>query len=545
MGFDHDLNEFERESFSFRGNYRAIVENNVDPKKAGRVQVRIYGLHSPFSDETPIEDLPWAEPCLGLYWSGGHNIENPELGGADRYRPSGTEKSMPMKSVDKLTPNNGQFIDPVEDDCGTGGFFTVPRKGTIVWVFFDSGDHNRPQYWSTSPKQQDWTEQKKKITQDVNDKRSNVENLRAKFNPNRDEHMGKVPADAADVQTYCSKPRMNFYPIDDIDYQDVTSFTSKKGTTFIVVNQKGKERYYIINKGTGTFVGEYGHKKTLVGTTTSEGNTINCNDEELVGGHKELHIIGDYDTFVQGNIFIQGEKHCQINVKNNVGIVVREGDVDIIVEKGNTNIEVSKGNLNAHVAGNVQAQIDKDALLKVTGNVDAQIKADLSATVAGKTSLNVTGNIDAKSGGNITMEAAGEIDMKCQAYKLSAQSVDIKAQTQKLSSAAVDVNLTSEFVVKAGSTFKVDPGGFGGDVQMSAPISNALHTGTFPGPGAGPGTPYKGNASPAAQAASAKPKSPIAFVASPKQGKVSADVTDLEKGDKVDAEGNPDISSNP
>jgi hypothetical protein len=542
--FNKDLDELKREDFSFRGNYRAIVENNVDPLKAGRVQIRIYGLHSPFATETPTADLPWAEPCLGMYWSGGHNIENPDIG-ADRFRPSGNESSMPSKDVKMLTPTTGNFIDPVENDCGTGGFFTVPRKGTIVWVFFDNGDHTRPQYWATSPKKQDWEEQKKKITQDVNDKRTNVVELRKKFTPNRDEHKGKTPAESASIQTYCSKPRVNFYPIDDIEYQDITSITSKKGTTFIIVNQKGKERYYLINKGTGTFVSEYGHRKTLVGTTQSEGNTVECNDEELVGGHKELHVVGDYDVFVQGNIFLQGEKHCQINVKKNVGIVVREGDVDIIVEKGHTNVEVTTGNLNAHVGGNVQAQVDKDVIMKVKGNVDATIEKDLSGTVNGKASLHVKGNIDVKSDANIKIEAASNIDMKCKAFKLAASTIDSKADTQKHSSSGVNCNMTSEFVVKAGSTFKVDPGGFGGDVQMSVPTSNALHTGTFPGPGAGPSTPYKGNASAAAQASAASPKSPLAFITSPKTEKVSAIIDSLEKDDKVDMEGNPKISSNP
>lgn len=544
MGFDQDFDEYKREDFSFRGNYRAIVENNIDPEKAGRVQVRIMSLHSPFATETPIADLPWAEPCLGLYWSGGHNIENPDES-SDRYRPSGAETSMPPKTSKQLTPALGEFKDPVEDDCGTGGFFTVPRKGTIVWVFFDCGDHSRPQYWATSPKLQDWDEQKKKITQDVNDKRTNVEELRKNFTPNRVDHKGTVPAESALVKTYCSKPRMNFYPIDDIDYQDITSITSKKGTTFIIVNQKGKERYYIINKGTGTFVSEYGHRKTLVGTTKSEGASIECNDEELVAGHKELHIVGDFDTFVQGNIFIQGDKNCQINVNNNVGIVVRGGDVDIIVEKGNANIEVTKGNMNAHVAGNVQAQVDKDVLLKVKGNVDAKIDNDLSATVTGKASLNVTSDIDVKSSANIKIQAEKEIDMKCNAFKVSASTVDVKANTQKFSSSAVDMNLTSMLVVKAGSTFKVDPGGFGGDVQMSAPISNAMHVGTFPGPGAGPSTPYKGNASKASDAQAATPKSPIAFISSHKAISVDSTMKELEKGDKVDKEGISDISANP
>jgi hypothetical protein len=542
MGFGQEYDDFTKDDSHFNGNYRAIVENNVDPKKAGRVQVRIFGLHSPFAAETPTLHLPWAEPCLGVYWSGGHNIENNDTS-SDRYRPSGDEKTMPGKSATQLTPNSGKFTDPVEDDCGTGGFFTVPRKGTIVWVFFDSSNHNRPQYWATSPKQQDWKEQQRKLTQDVNDTINDVSNLRTGFTPDKNAHNGSIPAQNALVQTYCSKPRVNVYPIDDINQQDVTSFTSKNGTTFIVVNQDGKERYYLINKGTTTFVSEYGHRKTIVGTTKSAGSTINSNDEELVAGHKELHIIGDYDLFAQGNIFIQGEEHCQLNVKKNVGIVVREGDIDIVVEKGHANVEVSSGNLNAHIGGNMQVQVDKDVIMKVGGNVDATVNNNMSATVMGNTSLNSTGDTKIIASGNIALQSSNEIGIICSALKVTAQTIDMNAQALKFSGAASTMNIDSQFVINAGSSFKVDPGGFGGNIQMSVPISNALHVGCFPGPGAGPSTPYIGVASPASPANPTTPITPSSFVNSPKQDKVALDVTSLEKDDGVDKAGNPDISS--
>jgi hypothetical protein len=542
MTFGQEYDDFERENFQFNGNYRAIVENNDDPEKAGRVQVRIFGLHSPFASETPTDHLPWAEPCLGLYWSGGHNIENNDTL-SDRYRPSGSENDIPNKNVTKLTPASGVFIDPVEDDCGTGGFFTVPRKGTIVWVFFDSSNHNRPIYWGASPKQQDWEEQQRKLTQDVNSTINNVKSLRDKFTPDKNPHKGASPAQNALVQTYCSKPRANVYPIDDINQQDVTSFTSKNGTTFIVVNQNGKERYYLINKGTTTFVSEYGHRKTIVGTTSNAGSTINSNDEELVAGHKELHIVGDYDIFAQGNIFIQGEQHCQLNIKKNVGIVVKEGDVDLVIEKGHANIEVSSGNLNAHIGGNMQAKIDKDAIIKVDGNMDATVNKNFSATVMGDSSINSIGNTKVISNGNISLQSSAEIDMICSALKVTAQTIDMNAQSLKFSGSVASVNIDSQFVVNAGSSFKVDPGGFGGNIQMSVPVSNALHVGCFPGPGAGPSTPYIGVASPASPATSVTPISPSNFSNSNKKDKVESSVSSLEKGDGVDKPGNPDISS--
>lgn len=40
--------------------YPAIVENRLDPLQLGRVQVRVFGVHSESLDDVKIEDLPWA-----------------------------------------------------------------------------------------------------------------------------------------------------------------------------------------------------------------------------------------------------------------------------------------------------------------------------------------------------------------------------------------------------------------------------------------------------------------------------------------------------
>jgi hypothetical protein len=41
--------------------YRAVIENNVSPKKDGRVQVRVIGIHDSNKNKVKTEHLPWAE----------------------------------------------------------------------------------------------------------------------------------------------------------------------------------------------------------------------------------------------------------------------------------------------------------------------------------------------------------------------------------------------------------------------------------------------------------------------------------------------------
>jgi hypothetical protein len=85
-----------------------VVENNVDPTNAGRVQVRIIGLHSTNrldsnTDGIPVEKLPWAIPA------------NPIQGG----------------SISGL------------------GWSGVPVQGSHVCLFFIGGDHNFPVYFAS------------------------------------------------------------------------------------------------------------------------------------------------------------------------------------------------------------------------------------------------------------------------------------------------------------------------------------------------------------------------------------------------------------
>ena len=44
--------------------YNAIVENRNDPLQLGRVQVRVFGVHSESLDDVPTSELPWAIPIM-------------------------------------------------------------------------------------------------------------------------------------------------------------------------------------------------------------------------------------------------------------------------------------------------------------------------------------------------------------------------------------------------------------------------------------------------------------------------------------------------
>lgn len=56
-------NVFNRDGFNW---WIGVVEDREDPEQAGRVRVRIFGLHSDNRELLPIKDLPWALPILPI-----------------------------------------------------------------------------------------------------------------------------------------------------------------------------------------------------------------------------------------------------------------------------------------------------------------------------------------------------------------------------------------------------------------------------------------------------------------------------------------------
>ena len=57
-----NLSLLQPETTKLLGIYRGVVEDNKsDPSKAGRVKIRVFGVHSPIKVKTKTEGLPTAE----------------------------------------------------------------------------------------------------------------------------------------------------------------------------------------------------------------------------------------------------------------------------------------------------------------------------------------------------------------------------------------------------------------------------------------------------------------------------------------------------
>lgn len=108
----NDPKDFIPKDDKLNGIYRGVIEDNKDPEETGRCKIRIFGVHteSKVKDKEtlegiPTEELPWAEPALGLF----------------------------------------------EGSISGYGAWTVPLQGSHVFLFFENGHILEPRYFASAP----------------------------------------------------------------------------------------------------------------------------------------------------------------------------------------------------------------------------------------------------------------------------------------------------------------------------------------------------------------------------------------------------------
>lgn len=477
--------DFQRNDNRFLGNYRAYVEDNEDPYDAGRVRVRIIGLHSPSPDETKVDDLPWAEQVVPMEYSGGKNINDPYERKDKRYiGESGGKGKVPKRDDRSITK---EWKDDYIDGAGTGGKFSVPRKGSLVWVFFDGGDHTRPFYWAMSPDKKDWDKQKEKIVKDVQKRLEVKDELKSQFEVDRSTHRGSSTISGhVEITTKTEQPKLQFRKLNEkMKQKDITSTTSSDGTTHITYNEEGKERHYLIHKSYIRNISEKGNVMDMIGKIPPEygikedsGEGEWCDYQQLISNNYDLHILGDWSVHVVGNCYFQCDKNIQINAKKDIGLVSRENNINILAEKGSINLESKESVTNIYSKKNIQMKSEEDIKFRSNGDFDyysggelrMAVQEDGRIEIRGDADLYVKGNMRGQVNGDASLTIGEEADVyvnkECRltsgrsVHVIGNQNVHI-AGDQKVNIKGVnELNLLSD------GTINVDAGG---NIVIKAP----------------------------------------------------------------------------
>lgn len=146
--------------------WQGVVEDVMDPMKAGRVRVRVVGFHNPSKDELATEDLPWALPIMPVTSASTTGIGHSSTGlvpgsvviGFFRDGPLaqqpiifGSVPSIPLEGPPgssygygdpRLLSATAGYYLPNEEMLGPGGTIGryAPRSGHYVGPTFDPGN---------------------------------------------------------------------------------------------------------------------------------------------------------------------------------------------------------------------------------------------------------------------------------------------------------------------------------------------------------------------------------------------------------------------
>jgi hypothetical protein len=378
-----------------------VIENNVDPRLEGRVQVRAFGIHGT-NKEIPRESLPWAVVAQGSYDANNIPRVNAWVFGVFL---DGRDAQTPM--VLGLIPT--QFADPVDPDK-TGWGWIPDKDGYLLARGSDPENFGQPQQ-SRLLRGEDI-----QATHVLQHEAGRTLNVKTAAGTTWDE-----PGSAFNTQYPHNRVIETAYhsiELDDTPGGERITIFHKAGS-YVQIDSRGtvtekstSDKFEVIDRKQHVVVG---------GSSTV---TINGNSYVYVKGNKIEEIEGDLQTKVHGNHLlsvggqstINGSEQVQIRaadirIEANVGTMsvsaakelnISSGGFEGIVPKyGAISIKSEKIMVDAtdklHLRGNTQVNIQSVAEMNLSALTINQLSANWSAhsSVASKISSTLTTDISA------------------------------------------------------------------------------------------------------------------------------------------------------
>jgi len=275
--------------------YRAIVEDNKDPLKLGRVRVRILGLHTDNRAEQddyeylPTNELPWAYPI--------YPVMSPTISGEN-------------------------FA------------FGVPEQGSIVAVIFKDKYYQEPYYIGTIPSIERKPDYKKGFS-DPDKKYPKWENESSISRLARHENIDKTIIPLKQVPL--TKPVLFVEPVTvyNAKYPCNKVIETKSGHIIELDDTPGFERVHIWHRS-GTNIEIYPNGKIVKkhvedDVTITLGNTntkIKGNENKEVDGNVTIIISGNVDIKIKGHLNITSDGAMNLTSHSHMTLIAPRIDLN-------------------------------------------------------------------------------------------------------------------------------------------------------------------------------------------------------------------------
>lgn len=341
------------------GIYRGVVEDNKnDPEKAGRCRIRIFNIHTKntikdYFDGIPTEELPWAEPVMGLF----------------------------------------------EGSVSGFGSWSIPLQGSHVFVFFENGNPMEPRYFATVPG----------IPEDKNhgfkdkDGFSDPDGLFPKENRLGEPDLHRLARDKSDgtiiqhrkdnkeedVKLALGEGKWDepdpYYNKTEVKYPNNKVIATHRGIV-IEIEDTEKPRLHVF------------HPSNTYVEVDDKGNMIvrNANDKyEIVDGVKREYIKDDYHRSVDGN--------RTNKVKNNE---IEEIGNDREREIGNNNTDTVGNDNDITVGNNNNVTIGNEETIEIGSSQTVNIGSSCNVTIGSNCTVTVGGNCNIQVSGTASITAS-------------------------------------------------------------------------------------------------------------------------------------------
>jgi len=360
------------------GIYRGIVEDRNDPEQAGRVRVRVWGLHSnlrtkDLREGIPTEELPWAEPAMGL----------------------------------------------IEGSMSGFGMWSVPLQGSHVFVFFENGHIMQPRYFATVPG-------------------IPIEGPGTDPDLGFQDPDGVYPIAAAEPPlkpNALNEPDVHKLARGIIQQTIVNEKKDRRITEIPTADDNPWNEplpYYAAVYPENIVLATHG------GIVIEIDNTVvpPANEQETEQGKRRVHIYHPSHTFVEvseeGDIVIRNERDCFEIVTRNKKIYIKANEDKTIDLNQTTYIKKDKitkidrhenktiaKDLNVDIGNEYNQSVGADKYTQVTGDELHDVGGKLEVIIGSDENVSVGGNVQVTIGGNANVTASGVVNVRGSAINLN------------------------------------------------------------------------------------------------------------------------------
>ena len=366
-----------------------VVENNVDERLEGRVQVRAFNIHGTV-DQVPSENLPWAIPISGSYDP--NNPPPPLNSWVFGFFLDGRDAQQPM--IIGLIPT--QMTEPIDPQRTGWGRFPNSEPSNYDRLSYGSRARDYGQPLLSRLARGENIEETYVLAQEV----GRVRDIAS----TEGQSSWEEPASAYAAQ----------YPFNRV-------IETASGHSIEIDDTPGAERIMIWHRS-GSFL-QVDSRGTKVDKTTSDKYDITQNNHHIyIGGRSQVTIEGDSHVVVKGN------KTEEVF-----------GDYRQLIH-GNHELSVA-GQLNLNASEEVQARGAKIRLEANVENINIKSAKNLNIESTQSTHIksgvaifqDATNSINIKAGDNLFTEIGGAANIKSETMFLtSSGALDLKGGHVKL-----------------------------------------------------------------------------------------------------------------